>query len=66
MSRENQKKNMTITDYSSFKHWGYKKSDIIAINNLKKRDEKIERQIKKRGTYKNRVKRKSRLKFHSN
>lgn len=47
MSRDNQKKNMTITDYSSFRHWGYKKSDIIAINNLKKRDQKIERQIKK-------------------
>jgi len=43
MSRENQNKNTTITDYSSFRHWGYKKLDIIAINNLKKRDKKIEK-----------------------
>ena len=40
MCRENQKKNMTIIDYSSFRHWGYKKSDIIAINNLKKREDR--------------------------
>ena len=43
MSRENQNKNTTITDYSSFRHWGYKKLDIIANNNLKKRDKKIEK-----------------------
>lgn len=53
MSRENQNKNTTITADSSFRHWGYKKLDIIAINNLKKRDKKIEKQIKKTRIYEN-------------